>query len=155
MALMVTLEDRWLADVGFGDSFREPLLLDERGPQLQGDDAFQIDVVEERFVMSRRTNGGDWQPQYRFNLEPHTYADYDEMCSYHQTSSQSHFTQKRICSVATADGRVSLSDLRLINTRGSERDEHELSSETEYADVLRETFGVTVTKDFFGSGSAV
>ena len=31
MALMVTLDERWLVDVGFGDSFREPLLLDERG----------------------------------------------------------------------------------------------------------------------------
>ncbi len=26
MTLMVTLDERWLADVGFGDSFREPLL---------------------------------------------------------------------------------------------------------------------------------
>ena len=30
MTLMVTLEDRWLADVGFGDSFREPLRSEER-----------------------------------------------------------------------------------------------------------------------------
>ena len=30
MALLVTLPERWLVDVGFGDSFREPLLLDER-----------------------------------------------------------------------------------------------------------------------------
>ena len=36
MALMVSLEQRWLVDVGFGDSFREPLLLDERGEQVQG-----------------------------------------------------------------------------------------------------------------------
>jgi arylamine N-acetyltransferase len=31
LTLMVNLDQRWLADVGFGDSFREPLLLDERG----------------------------------------------------------------------------------------------------------------------------
>src|SRR5262245_26694734 len=35
MALMVTLDERWLVDVGFGDSFREPLLIDERVAQRQ------------------------------------------------------------------------------------------------------------------------
>src|SRR5918911_3762110 len=42
MALLVTLEERWLADVGFGDSFVEPLLLDERGEQRQGPPAYRI-----------------------------------------------------------------------------------------------------------------
>ena len=43
MTLMVTLDERWLADVGFGDSIREPLLLDSREPQIQGDEAFRIE----------------------------------------------------------------------------------------------------------------
>jgi N-hydroxyarylamine O-acetyltransferase len=144
MTLMVTLEDRWLADVGFGDSFREPLLLDEREPQIQGDEAFKIENTETHLVMSRRAANGDWQPQYRFTLEPHDYADYAELCLYHQTSPQSHFTQKRICSRATIDGRESLSDMRLITTRGRERKEVELSSEPQYADALREKFGITI-----------
>ena len=144
MTLMVTLEDRWLADVGFGDSFREPLLLDERDPQIQGDEAFRIEETETHLVMSRRSENGDWKPQYRFTLEPHDYADYAEMCRYHQTSPQSHFTQKRICSLCTIDGRVSLSDMRLITTRGREREDVELSTETEYQDVLRQKFGVEV-----------
>ena len=42
MALMVTLEERWLVDVGFGDSFLEPLRLDERGEQVQGGRAYRI-----------------------------------------------------------------------------------------------------------------
>src|SRR5215218_8366156 len=36
MTLLVKLGERWLADVGFGDSFVEPLRLDERGVQTQG-----------------------------------------------------------------------------------------------------------------------
>ena len=39
--------ERWLADVGFGDLFREPLRLDERGPQVQGDSAYRIDPAQE------------------------------------------------------------------------------------------------------------
>ena len=42
MALMVQLEQRWLVDVGFGDSFLEPLLIDETGEQVQGDRAYRI-----------------------------------------------------------------------------------------------------------------
>lgn len=142
MTLLVTLEDRWLADVGFGDSFREPLLLDNRELQFQGGEAFRIEQHDTNFVMWRRPENGDWQAQYRFTIEPHDYADYAEMCRYHQTSPQSHFTQKRICSRATRDGRVSLSEMRLITTRGRERKEVELASDTEYAKALREKFGV-------------
>jgi N-hydroxyarylamine O-acetyltransferase len=37
MTLMGAIDERWLIDVGFGDSFREPLLIDERGEQRQGE----------------------------------------------------------------------------------------------------------------------
>src|SRR5216683_1675556 len=39
MTLVVKAEQRWLVDVGFGDSFLEPLLIDERAEQVQGDHA--------------------------------------------------------------------------------------------------------------------
>src|ERR1041384_3251795 len=42
MTLMVTLDERWLVDVGFGDSFLEPLLLDSREEQMQGSRSFRI-----------------------------------------------------------------------------------------------------------------
>ncbi len=66
------------------------------------------------------------------------------MCRYHQTSPQSHFTQNRICSLATPAGRITLSDMRLIATSGRDRDERELKSESEYIDALREQFGVAI-----------
>src|SRR5258706_14660517 len=43
MALLVTLDKRWLVDVGFGDSFGEPLWLDDRGEQIQSGRAYRID----------------------------------------------------------------------------------------------------------------
>src|SRR6185369_11099575 len=42
MALMVTLNERWLVDVGFGDSFLEPLLLDSRDDQVEGTRTFRL-----------------------------------------------------------------------------------------------------------------
>jgi len=143
MVLLVTLAERWLADVGFGDCFREPLLLDERAEQVQGRRAYRIEEVGQgRLVLMRRAEDGEWKAQYRFGLTPRVYADYGEMCHYHQTSPESFFTQRRICSLATEDGRVTLSDMRLIITRGGVREEHQLETEEEYAEALREHFGI-------------
>jgi N-hydroxyarylamine O-acetyltransferase len=143
MALLVTLGERWLVDVGFGDSFREPLRLDERGEQADGRHVYRIEDADEGcLVLSRREEGGPWKAQYRFRLDPHVYADFAEMCHYHQTSPDSHFTQNRMCSLATPDGRLTLSGRRLIATRGGEKQERELADEDEVAEVLRERFGI-------------
>ena len=144
MALMIDSEERWLGDVGFGDSFVEPLLLDERDAQVQRDRAYRLDADGERLIVLRADNGDDWKPQYRFTLKPFQYPDYAEMCEYHQTSPLSHFTQARICSRLTRQGRVSLSDMRLITTEGGERREHTATTQEEYAELLREHFGVRI-----------
>jgi N-hydroxyarylamine O-acetyltransferase len=145
MTLMVTLAERWLVDVGFGDSFLEPLLLDERGEQVQGRRAFRIDADDDsHLILMRRKDAGNWEPEYRFTLQPYTFADYEEMCRFHQTSPDSHFTKGRICSRATADGRVTLSDMRLFTTTNAQqfRQERILSSQEEYDQVLRDEFGI-------------
>lgn len=144
MALMIEIEERWLVDVGFGDSFVEPLLLDERDAQVQRDRAYRLDADGERLIVQRADNGNDWKPQYRFTLNPFQYPDYAEMCQYHQTSPLSHFTQARICSRLTPRGRVSLSDLRLITTELGERHEQTAATQEEYAELLRKFFGVVM-----------
>ena len=179
MTLMVSLAQRWLVDVGFGDSFREPLLLDERGEQQQGSRAYQIFPDGTHFILmqhdeepgshSNEKVGAQWESArgregglapagqlskalYRFTLQTYAYADYAEMCRYHQTSPQSHFTRSRICSRATEEGRITLSDMLFITTSMSGahqahqfRHERTLQSEEEYADVLREQFGIVMT----------
>ncbi|MDQ3652055.1 MAG: arylamine N-acetyltransferase [Acidobacteriota bacterium] len=147
MALMVTLHERYLLDVGFGDSFREPLLIDESGEQVQGRCSYKIVPDGAHLILMQRDGGGEWNAQYRFTLLPHEYVDYMEMCRYHQTSSQSHFTRTRVCSRATPNGRVTLSEMRFINTSGSgERQERTLVGEDEYAEMLIEHFGIRMTE---------
>ncbi len=143
MALLVSLDERWLVDVGFGDSFLEPLRLDEQREQVQGSRAYRIIADGGSFILMQRVEGDDWKAQYRFTLEPHQYPDYAEMCHYQQTSPLSHFTQSRICSRATQEGRITLSEMRLIKTSKG-REERTLTSEAEYADVLREEFGIVM-----------
>lgn len=146
MTLMVMLAERWLVDVGFGDSFLEPLPLDEQSEQVQGHRAYSIVREDEYLVLMKRSNDDQWQKQYRFTLKPYRYPDYAEMCRYHQTSPQSHFTKERICSQATPEGRISLSGLRLIQTAGAKRQERILTNEEEYATTLHDQFGIVMTR---------
>jgi N-hydroxyarylamine O-acetyltransferase len=142
MALLVTLGERWLVDVGFGDSFLEPLRFEPHTEQMQGGRSYRVDTEGARFVVMRRDGDGPWHAQYRFDLTPYEYADYAEMCRYHQTSPHSHFTRSRICSLATREGRVTISGTRLIVTTDDWRQEWELPSEKDYVEALRDRFGI-------------
>jgi N-hydroxyarylamine O-acetyltransferase len=143
MALMVKLNRRWLVDVGFGDSFLEPLPLDDRSEQVQDGRAYRLEPDGTYLILGRGDNR-EWKPQYRFTLQSYGYDDFAEMCRYHQTSCQSHFTQKRICSRATENGgRITLSEMRLIATSANgARQEQTLETAEEYAAVLRQRFGI-------------
>jgi N-hydroxyarylamine O-acetyltransferase len=143
MTLLVDCEQRWLVDVGFGDSFPEPLLLDERRDQIQDGRAYRITEEDDRLMMWQRLPGEDWKPQYRFTLMNYEYPDYDEMCRFHQTSPSSHFTKNTICSRATPDGRLTLSGMRYIITTPSGREERLLSNDAEFAALLESQFGIT------------
>lgn len=144
MTLLVTLEDRWLVDVGFGDSFIEPLLLDHRGDQIQGRRRYRIEDQDDGSLMLlQKEDGGVWKPQYRFTLTPHVYADYGGMCQFHQTSPDSHFTKGHLCSKLTPDGRTTISRGRLIVTQGDTKEERELKPE-EFDEALRKYFGIVM-----------
>jgi N-hydroxyarylamine O-acetyltransferase len=146
----------WLADVGFGDSYRRPLRFEPHTEQDGGDGRiyrmYESDMRaagdgdDQRYwLVEQRTDAQPtWEPVYRFTLQPHALADFAARCHYHQTSPESHFTQKRICSLALPDGRISLSDLRLITRLHGVREERQLGSEDEYRAVLAERFGVVL-----------
>ena len=84
-------------------------------------------------------------------VRPHTYSDYQEMCHYHQTSPESHFTKSRVCTRATPDGRITLSGLRFITTTMAGREERTLPDENEYEQLLREEFGIEMNRSAAGN----
>ena len=64
------------------------------------------------------------------------------MCHYHSTSPQSHFTQRLVCSRPTENGRVTLSENKLIITEDHQRHESTLHSEQERREALMRYFGI-------------
>ncbi len=143
LTLRVDLEEPWLADVGFGDSFQEPLRLKVDLEQPQGCRRFRL--IEEGGVqfMEMAEPGADWIRQYAFTLAPHCLQDFSAMCRYHQTSPQSSFTQNKICSRATPDGRVTLADNKLIITKKGERQDSVLSDE-DWKSALKKYFDIVL-----------
>jgi N-hydroxyarylamine O-acetyltransferase len=149
MTLMVRLEERWLADVGFGDSFRQPLLLDVRGEQQQNGEIYRLVDEDDEHLVLERYEDESWKPQYRFTLQPYQLSDFGEMCRYHQTSPESPFTQRRTCSLATPEGRITVTGMRLITTVRGQRHERELADLKEYIAALYEHFNVRLDEAAF------
>lgn len=147
LALLVRLDERWLADVGFGDSFMEPLRFDDPTPQAQANGVFCVAHDGFEGTHSRQTNDGDWHDEYRFRLEPRTLSDFSAGCDFHQSSPQSHFTRQRVCSLATPQGRITLSDRRLIITENGHRQERDLENEDDFLRHLQEHFGIDLRAD--------
>jgi N-hydroxyarylamine O-acetyltransferase len=150
MALLVPIDGRrFLADVGFGDSFLEPLDLDVRETQ-QG--RFVIlspeegegpsEVRDGRSFVVCATQNDKLRTEFVFTLEPRALEDFAPRCEYQQTSPESHFTQRRVCTLPTEWGRITLTNDRLITTRDRMKTETPVAPD-QWDDVLRETFGIT------------
>ncbi len=144
MVLLVQLEERWLADVGFGALFIEPLRMDDRKMQIQSNYAYRVKKYGDNWKVMARETGVPWKVFYQFTLEPRQLQDYAQMCQWHQTSPRSWHTQNRICTRATPDGRVTLTETKLVIKKNSERSELPISTKEEYADALRTHFGIEI-----------
>jgi len=159
LTLRVDLDEPWLADVGFGECFLEPLRLESGMEQPQNGRVYRLTSLPSSAPRptstSRSTSTdsgfglevmveGKWKSEYSFTLQPRELSEFAGMCHYHQTSLESHFTRQRICSLATSEGRVTLSDNKLTETHGGSRQETLLSGDQEWRAKLRELFGVVL-----------
>ena len=149
LTLLVSIpshEANWLADVGFGDSFFEPLNVEYHGEQPQGSRAYRLETIDGGIDLWRRDYDGEWNRQYFFDLQSRSFPeDYEESCNYHQTSSQSSFTRERVISLATPDGRISLDTKSLTITTNGKRVKRPLTGNAEFQELLIRYFGIEVT----------
>ena len=142
LALLVELEERWLVDVGFGDSFLEALLLDSSEAVIQSGVAYRVVGEGAERTLERRRSGADWTLQYMFSLAPHSLEAFADQCRRTQTDPASGFTQKVTCTLPKVDGRMTLSNKRLITSSNGERTEREVTNGEEYVALLKACFGI-------------
>jgi N-hydroxyarylamine O-acetyltransferase len=142
----VRLEDEWLVDVGFGDNFLKPLRLRDGEEQVQAGVTYCLETDSSGWVLLTKGEHSQWERTYRFNLQPRQLSDFMGRCRYHQTSPESHFTQKRLCTRATPAGRITISAQQLIVTENGQRKEAKLADEEEYLAALEYHFGIRLPK---------
>ena len=145
LALRVELDSPWLADVGFGESFVEPLPLRDGAQARQRQVFYRIDREDDRWRLLRCGQAGpdrDWRMLYDFTLTPRALSDFEGMSRYHQTSPQSHFTRGRVCSQLTPYGRLTLTNERLVVSKDGQRQETAIASPAGFDAALRRYFAI-------------
>jgi N-hydroxyarylamine O-acetyltransferase len=141
-------ETAWLVDVGWGDGPIEPLRLLEAGEQQRGQRIYRLHADSSFLVLEEKLAGGEWLKHYRFNLAAHELDEFEAMNQFMQTSPESPFTNKRLCTLFRPDGRITVSDMRWIVTRnhglrgGETKEERLLEGEAEVSQVLHDEFGI-------------
>ncbi|WLR50774.1 arylamine N-acetyltransferase [Bacillus tianshenii] len=139
-SIIVYLDQPYLIDVGFGDSFRQPLpLTGEEYTDVSGTYRV-VKLEEESFELQKKDRNG-WRTQFRFTTEGKALYEFEEMCHYNQTSPDSHFTRNRIVTIATNAGRITLSDDSLTITVREAKTKKSIQ-EAEVKGLLREYFAI-------------
>jgi N-hydroxyarylamine O-acetyltransferase len=147
LASIVTIENiEYLTDVGFGEFIFEPLELklgkiqnDERG-------SYFIDKFENGYVRVNKIVNEKPMPEFIFKNVERELADYQKMCEYHQTNPNSHFMKKRLISLPTENGRITISGNILKIKENNVIIERQLKNETEFEKELWEKFKISLEK---------
>ncbi|MFF4716665.1 arylamine N-acetyltransferase [Streptomyces eurythermus] len=141
MALRVLTEDGdgpYLADVGYGNAFRHPLRLSERGEQADPQGTFRL-VEADHGDLDLLRNG---ELQYRMEQRPRELADFAAMTWWLRSSEDSPFLARQVCTLPTPEGRVTLAGRTLTRTTGGEKTKEHLAGDTALLAAYRTVFGI-------------
>lgn len=145
LCLRVTIDGvAWLADVGAGFSFREPLRLVRDLEQDDPSGRFRIVAAQDdasSLDVEWRHSDGVYHSHYRFRGEPVQLSAFADVCEFLRMSPESPFTQGWICARALPDGWATLDGSRLVVTQGDARMEETISGEA-LDEALERWFGI-------------
>ncbi|MEP7118330.1 MAG: arylamine N-acetyltransferase [Acidobacteriota bacterium] len=141
LVLLVTLDRRWIADVGFGDGFLTPLPL-EVGNYRQDFLDYRVSRDGPRWRVHNHAFGG--ADGFDFTLTPRQLADFATQCLELQTSPKSSFVQATVCERHVASGLIMLRGAILKEVSASGTTTHTVHSADEFDRVLRERFDLAI-----------
>ena len=136
-------KDEYLVDVGFGSFTAAPLKFTTDVEQQNENGVFLIRKFDGDYFEVVKKVGELWQSEYIFSKRERGLAEFAEMCRYHQTSPESHFTRGKVCSLMTlGGGRKTLTDEKFIETENGQKAEITVNSVEQFNEILAREFGI-------------
>ena len=171
MTLRVAMPDGdWLADVGNGETFQQPLPWDGNWTPQERGGAYRVVRREDggRPEEPRAASSKAWQVElradeeaepevvYHFRSASTTARDFLPMLAFHTTSAKSQFTKGWIVTrPLEGGGRITAARGLLMTTREGKMERHGIRSASELEGILAEDFGmlpVAVPPSWFSRG---
>lgn len=141
LAILTEIEDaEYLVDVGFGYFTAEPLKFVLDIEQKDANGTFKIRKYDEEYFEVVKKDGENWKSEYIFKDSKRDLSEFAEMCEFHQTSPESHFTRGKVCSMMTETGRKTLTDKKFIKTENGQKTERNIESEQNFLEMLEREF---------------
>jgi N-hydroxyarylamine O-acetyltransferase len=142
----------WIADVGFGDGFLEPIPLAE-GSYNQGGFGFRLErslkperfergPEPERWILHSHPHSA--APTYDFGLEAYPLDHFQLRCHWLQTSPESGFVRTTVCQRFVGESILTLRGAILTTVTAHSKQQQTIQTEAQYNQVLRERFGLEV-----------
>lgn len=139
--VIVTIDgEPWLTDVGFGHSPFAPLRLHDEQPRQDEAGTFRLQSDHGHYRLEWERQPGQWIALHRVDPTPRRWEEFAERSAYLQTANDSNFTFKRLCTLPTEHGRVTLSGNHLTLNGQNE----ETVEETDYQRILNQQFGIVI-----------
>ncbi len=143
LAILTEIDgEKHLVDVGFGNFTAAPLKLALNIEQNDETGIFLIKKFDKNHFEITKKDGSKWKSEYIFTTLPRNLAEFTEMCKFHQTSPDSHFTKGKVCSLMTDEGRKTLTDKKFIETKNSKKKEIDVASNKEFYKILEREFQI-------------
>lgn len=133
----------YLVDVGYGDAMRAPMELSGGVEQRAFGSSYRLEARRGGFRFVTRDDQG-LVHGYLIDLRPRAFEEFAGMCACHQLSLQSLLTRKRLCTMPTPTGRITLAETRLTIDEHGTRSAWEIADEAAYLAALRRHFGVDI-----------
>lgn len=133
----------YLVDVGFGGmTMTIPMLLNDRRPQANTHEPWQLQQVADGFILSAEVAGA-WSPKYHFSLERQVPQDYAMANWFVATHPQSLFVHSLIAARVDHDGRHALLNTHYARHRSGKSSVHtDIQNPQQMLDLLQEQFRI-------------
>jgi len=141
--LVIIGEMQYIADVGFGGFITQPLQFVADIEQADDAGVFMVRRHDADYFQIAKQIDLVWKPEYMFKPLGHDLTEFEDRCEWQQTSTDSHFTKNKVCSIMTVTGRKTLTDDRFIITDARGRTETPIAGDSEFDSALLREFGIS------------